>query len=150
MATVRIAFYKGRSRFFNRAVSWWTRGVYSHCELITEYTEDGHAVCWSSSFSDGGVRKKIIQLNPVNWDVIEIEVTERRKNRAINWFELNDGKSYDVIGLFGFIWGSVKDDPNKWFCSEAVAEALGCIESFRMHPNVFFSLVTTYKEWSDV
>lgn len=149
MATIQIAFYKGRSKLFNRAVSWWTRGAYSHCELITEYVDGGYAVCWSSSFSDGGIRKKLIKLKPENWDVVEFEVTEHRKNQAINWFELHDGQAYDLIGLIGFVWGAAKDDPVKWFCSEAVAQALGTHESFRMHPNVFYTLVSTYKQWSE-
>ena len=31
---VKIAFYKGKSRLFNKVVSWWTRGPYSHTELV--------------------------------------------------------------------------------------------------------------------
>lgn len=147
MASIQIAFYKGRSRLFNRAVSWWTRGIYSHCEFVTGYTDEGLAICWSSSFMDGGVRKKEIELNPANWDLIEIEVTEERRNKAIEWFINHDGDSYDVIGLIGFVWGAMKDDSGKWFCSEALAEAFGTYESFRMHPNMFYSLVVTYQDW---
>lgn len=149
MATIQIAFYKGRSKLFNRAVAWWTRGVYSHCEFITGYTEEGLAICWSSSFSDGGVRMKHIELKRDNWDIVEIEVTESRKAKAIEWFKKHNGDSYDLIGLVGFVWGAVRDDETKWFCSEALAEAFGCHESYRMHPNVFYSLIVTYQDWID-
>ena len=59
---VKIAMYKGRKRVFNRLVSWWTRGPYSHTELVID------GVCYSSSFLDKGVRKKAIELDPENTD----------------------------------------------------------------------------------
>lgn len=39
----KVAFYKGRHRLFDRLVQWWTRGPYSHCELLLYGLPDGTA-----------------------------------------------------------------------------------------------------------
>lgn len=141
MAVMQVAFYKGRSRLFNRLVAWWTRGPYSHCELIVEYEPSGAAVCWSSSMMDGGVRRKAIELKPEHWDVIQLEVSALDLIRAQDWFERRDGHAYDVLGLFGFIWRAAKDSASRWFCSEAVAAALGYSEAWRFSPNDLFAVL---------
>lgn len=34
-AVIEIAFYKGRTRWLDRVIQWWTKGPYSHCEVVT-------------------------------------------------------------------------------------------------------------------
>lgn len=64
---MKIAFYKatrpGLQGIFNVLVRWWTRGPYSHTELVLE-ERHGLSLCGSSSFIDGGVRLKWIKLKP--------------------------------------------------------------------------------------
>ena len=141
MAVMQVAFYKGRSRLFNRLVSWWTRGPYSHCELIVEYMPNGAAVCWSSSFLDGGVRRKVMKLNPEHWDVVQLEVDAVDLIRAQAWFEQRAGAGYDVLGLLGFVWRAAKDHALRWFCSEAVAAALGYAQAWRFSPNDLYPIL---------
>lgn len=123
---------------FNRLTSWWTKGKYSHCELIEGYDEDGLAICWSSSFMDGGVRKKHIYLDPEHWDVLDVQVSESVFEDAISWFARHKGERYDVVGLIGFIFDYVSDDNTKWFCSEAIAASLGIREPWRFSPNSLY------------
>lgn len=137
----QVAFYKGRKKVFNRLVAWWTKGKYSHCEFIEGYREDGSAICWSSSFSDGGVRKKYITLDDSLWDVVDITLTEEEYKYALAWFHQNNNKSYDILGLFGFVFDASEDSPDKWFCSEAVASALQMKESWRFSPNDLYALL---------
>lgn len=144
MAIARVAFYKGKGRLFNRLVAWWTQGIYSHCEWVECYAEDGRAVCWSSSFSDGGVRKKYIDLTPDKWDVVAINVPDKDLQYAKEWFVKHQYKPYDTLGLFCFIWDASEDSPDKWFCSEAVAAALGIKESWRFSPNDLFAILSSH------
>lgn len=127
---VKVAFYKGRDRFFNRAVAWWTRGPYSHCELIIDNRS------YSSSFLDGGVRVKEIEYNPAHWDIIELPNVDAIA--AQKWFEAHMGLGYDVLGLVGFVIRRVSDARNRYFCSEAVSASLGFTESWRFDPNTFY------------
>jgi hypothetical protein len=142
MATVQIAFYKGRVRLFNRLVAWWTRGPYSHCELIASYTADGTAVCWSASIADGGVRRKEIKLDPDHWDLLDVPAGNGALGGALAWFGNNAGSAYDVAGLLGFVWRASADNKLRWFCSEAVAAALGFGQAWRFSPNDLYAVLT--------
>ena len=130
---VRVAFYKGKTRFFNKAVAWWTRGPYSHCELIV----DGKS--YSSSFLDGGVRVKEIVYDPEHWDIVNVPWADAAK--AVAWFQAHMGQGYDVIGLAGFVVRRVEDDRGKYFCSEAVASSLGYEDAWRFDPNTLYPVL---------
>lgn len=138
MEQVGVAFYKGKKRIFNRLVSWWTKGPYSHCELVfcSEFTSSGAGYFMgSSSFQDGGVRFKTINPSPENWDIIWLEASREVFDNAMGWFVVNHGKKYDFAGLFGFILRPITGSKSKYFCSEAVAASLGIKESWRFDPN---------------
>jgi hypothetical protein len=125
---MKVAFYKSKRHLFNRLVSWWTKGDYSHVELVL----DG-SVCASSSHSDGGVRYKRIELSNCNWDVFEIAGFDEQYARA--YINSKMGKGYDYLGLFGFVFDAVRDNKNREFCSELVMGALGFDEPWRFSPN---------------
>ena len=69
---MKLAFYKGREDLYDRLISWWTRGPYSHVELVIS---DNY--CMSSSPKDGGIRFKHIDLRPDHWDLVELEGYDR-------------------------------------------------------------------------
>jgi hypothetical protein len=133
---MRIAFYKGRSRFFNWFVSWWTRGPYSHCEAIFDGCKgiDGPVLCASASYLDGGVRFNTITLDPARWDVIDVPLIDPVRVSA--WFSQHRGEAYDVLGLLSTS-APVRDMDHRWFCSEAMATAAGMREAWRFDPNSF-------------
>ena len=137
---MQIAFYRGRSRIFNRLVAWWTRGRYSHCELIFAHLNAG-ALCWSASYLDGGVRLKVIKLNPAHWDLITVPATSAQALGAEQWFKAHEGQPYDVKGVVGQVWRAAGDDQAAWFCSEAIGAALGLQEPWRFDPNSFYSAI---------
>ncbi|MEZ2310884.1 hypothetical protein AB6809_29990 [Paraburkholderia sp. RCC_158] len=103
--------------------------------------ENGMAVCWSSAYLDKGVRRAVVNLDPADWDVIDIVTTPEQEAAAIAWFEAHVGQPYDVAGLFGFVFRHYEGEKGKWFCSESVAEALGYAESWRYDPNTFAAVV---------
>jgi hypothetical protein len=141
---MKIAFFKGRhpgvKGWLGVLTKWWTVGPYSHCELVVA-EENGRAVCWSSAYLDGGVRQKIVDLDPADWDVIEIPTTPEEEAASLSWFQSHAGQGYDVLGLFQFVWARQEGEKCKWFCSEAVARALGFPESWRYSPNLLADIL---------
>lgn len=133
---LRAAFYKGTrpglAGMYNRLVRWWTRSPYSHVELVFS---TGMAA--SSSFEDGGVRFKRIEFDPERWDFTTLP--PHMETAAITWFEQHLGQSYDLVGNLHFIVSPVPQRKGKWFCSEAVAAALGVAAPWRYSPATLFS-----------
>lgn len=129
---MRIAFYKstlpGWRGIYNRLIRWWDRGPYSHVEIIFA---DGKSA--SSSHIDGGVRFKDIVYNPAKWDFFEIPDSYDPGARA--WFERHIGDGYNITGAARFAIGFLTPPGNRWFCSEAVAAAIGVIDPWRLTPN---------------
>lgn len=120
--SIKIAFYKGEGRLFDKLIRWWTKSDYSHCELVV------NGVAYSSSTRDGGVRAVVIDWNADHWDFMELDeaVMGRSNNQVVDWFRDHYRQKYDYLGLVWFVlpilpWGR----PDRWFCSEACADALG-------------------------
>lgn len=128
---MKVAFYKGRTRLFDKAVQWWTRAPYSHCELVFSSDVAGLSECASSSFIDHGVRVKGIVLDPAKWDVIDVPWADPQAARAR--VHASFGRRYDLLGLLGFVW-PFRDNRSRLFCSEAVAEWLGLEDPWRYSP----------------
>jgi uncharacterized protein YycO len=135
---MRVCFYKGKKRLFDRFVQWWQKGNYSHVEI--QIVEAG--LSFSSSFRDGGVRAKAINYSPDRWDFVEVACDSKA---VIDFILSQKGKPYDLLGLFGFILRPVKDKPDKWFCSELIAASLGYSEPWRYCPNTLYSVLTKGK-----
>lgn len=128
-----VAFYKGRTRAFDRAVQWWESGPYSHCELVLADTGNGAHLCASSSMMDGGVRVKEIALAPERWDLLPVPWANADK--ALDWLDLHDGCGYDYLGLAGFVWRPYHGEAARYWCSEAVAAMLGLDDPWRYGVN---------------
>ena len=112
----QLAFYKGSGTLADKAIRVFTGSRYSHVELVL----DGK--CYSSSLRDGGVRSKYINLHPDKWDVVGINC---REQLAYEWFRTHDGERYDWWGVWRFLLPLLPNKADQWFCSEAVAAALG-------------------------
>lgn len=136
---LEIAFYKGRTRLFDRLIQWWTRGPYSHCEVATHRSGSGAAWCISASFLDKGVRGKWIYLDPSRWDIVSVSSVDTAV--AHEWLAKHLGRRYDLAGLLGFIWRPHAGSRRKWFCSEACAAILGLKEPWRFDPNTLACVV---------
>jgi hypothetical protein len=137
---MKVAFYKGHKRFFDRFIQWWTKSPYSHTEVILEEYVDGKALCGSASFLDGGVRVKLITFKPDNWDFVIVPGVDKAYVKA--WYDKNLGKKYDLIGLLGVV-SPVRQHGNKYWCSEANAASLGIEESWRYAPSHLYSYAKT-------
>ena len=136
---MKIALYKatrpGIYGLYNRAVRLVTQQPYSHCELLFA---DG--VSGSSSYMDGGVRLKAIEYGALeHWDFIELD-DSYDEDSAREWFVQHAGERYDLPGALHFLLGLVRDDPHRWFCSEAIAAALAVPRPALFHPGTLAAL----------
>jgi hypothetical protein len=102
----------------HKIICGFTRSPYSHCELVID------GVCYTSSMTDGGVRSKVIDLKNGKWDVIEIQGD---KEKALAWFAAHAGQKYDWLGALKFGFPFLSRGKNRWFCSDAIADALGLL-----------------------
>jgi hypothetical protein len=128
---ITVALYHGPPAKFwlrvaHRIICAVTGSKYSHCEMI-----DAEGYGWTASYVDGGVRRKQIDFDSSHWDLIELSGDLAT---AAEWFEAHKGEGYDVFGLLGFVLPWRVSDRTRWFCSEAIAEALGWPQSWRVGP----------------
>lgn len=136
---MKIAFYKGTGHLFDRLTRFWTQGTFSHCELVFD-----NGISASSSFRDKGVRFKDIDytIHPERWVVIDLAYLGiDTQEKAFDWFEERQNCKYDVLGLAGFLLRFIPGQKNKYFCSEAIAEALGFKEAWRFCPNSLYVIM---------
>lgn len=134
---MKVALYKatrpGWQGLYSRAARFVDRGPYSHAELVFS---DGMSA--SASFIDGGVRFKRINYDPAHWDVLDVAGDEAV---PMAWFAAHNGASYDLIGNLSFLCPLIPHSRRKWFCSEAIAAALGIPEPWRLGPNGLAALL---------
>jgi len=119
MGLIYLALYKGHGTLLNRLIRFWTRSIYSHCELVMP---DGRWL--SASAMDGGVRAKRIELDLAHWDLIPVPWADA--NRIEQLFRANQGRGYDWLGLLGSQFLPITiDNKRRMFCSEFCAAGLG-------------------------
>lgn len=140
-----LAFYKGRGRFADRAVRLFTRGPYSHVELVRHKPKAwGKFFALSASGRDGGVREKQIQYDPEKWDFVAIPwVAQSSYDRGKDLI----GARYDYLGiLLSQLFKLQSHDRDKWFCSEFCAHAMGLDHPQTYSPVGLWRWVLAHKE----
>lgn len=130
---VTVALYKGPAtgwfhQVWHLLVCWWTKSVYSHCELVIAGT------CYSSSNRDGGVRAKVIDLTSGRWDFYELDGDEKA---VLAWFGKHNGDRYDWLGVARFVLPFLPQFKRRWFCSEACAASMLWVDPDRVRPGEF-------------
>lgn len=135
---MRIAFYKGTDPglggLMDRAIRGYMRGSYSHSELVFS---DGWTGVASTEFN--GVALIQRDYDPAKWDLVDVDGDEPL---ARAWFYHNLNKPYDWLGDFGFVFRPIRGLDGAYFCSEAVAAALGWKEPWRYDPNLQYNVLT--------
>lgn len=119
-----LAFYKAPGTIIDKAIRVRTGSPYSHAEFLPYGL--GHqrqAPAWSSSSRDGGVRCKLIRFDEGRWDIVPVPWAP---DDALHRMAREDGKKYDYLGvLVGRSLGLPIQCPDRWFCFEICAYALG-------------------------
>ena len=110
------------TKISSKAISWWTKHPYYHCELIIKDK-------WISSHPDlGGVRVLTLDKLRPTWDYYEINLPDITKEQEeILWGflqeQINTGYDWKGIFLSQFVKIGLNSD-QKWFCSEIVVKLL--------------------------
>ena len=132
---MKLAFYKGTQKglagLYNRLARLWLRGKYTHYEVIFS-----DKMCASSAFTNNKIHFKKIHLDPYKWDIIFVDVDERRVR---DWFDARAGLKYDLFGAMGLVLRVFGGSRNRYFCSEALMASLGYRDSWRYDPCIAFS-----------
>lgn len=142
---ITLAFYKGRSpsrasRVLDGCIRFATRGRFSHVELISGHVNYGWcANCYSASGRDGGVRIKRIQLSQDSWELVYID---QDHVQPVQFITDRLGAKYDYAGIvFSHFLAFGRHNPDKWFCSEICAAALGVRMPERISPQLLYNIV---------
>lgn len=135
--TIYLASYKstrpGWLGVVNRAIRLCTNSVYSHSEVCVGNPFEGAVHCLSSTSADGGVRVKLMQLNPAKWDIVPLQGVG--EPAVWEFFARHQGEPYELDGAFRTVLPFVgRPHPHKWFCSEVCAAVMGLDEPWRMYP----------------
>lgn len=140
---LKVAFYKADGNFIDKVIRLFTRSKYSHCELLLP---DGRM--FSSDGWDNGKVRYNDKYNINNWDFIDINITNGELLTLLSWCDHKIGLKYDWLGVFRFVLPFLKQDPDRWFCSELCAAALKFIGKIGMNiktsglsPNALFKLL---------
>lgn len=147
--SVYLASFKGKKAGWQGAVEritcFFTKGPYSHSEIAIGNPFDGAVLCVSSVGTEGGVRGKVMQLDPKDWDVIPLATVYPQQ--VLNFLTENKGKGYDLIGCVRSVLPFVsREHADKYFCSEVVATIIGFPEPWRMHPNALHMVMLPKSE----
>jgi hypothetical protein len=125
--TFKVAFFKGPENLFGNLIRLWELGPYSHCEMIFSDGMTGAAT------APDGVTVSSKHYNDADWDYIYLPLELESYARA--WFEDHKGKAYDYTGDLHFVLYFIHPSKDKWFCSRAVADALGWANASSYGPN---------------
>ena len=113
---MKLYFYRGKGKLFDKLVRIWTSSKYSHVECVIENNT------YTANF-DGVKRIKYKYYDPKEWDMIQIGLRDYKK--AESFLVEQVGKKYDFKGIFlTFIFPFKSHNRDKWFCSELCAEVL--------------------------
>jgi len=132
---IQIAFYKGEGTYIDRLIRWGTNTPYSHVELIGP---DGKG--WSASPREGIVRKKEIDWESGHWDIITVDWKDLEI--VSQDVEAHMGKRYDYRSIISnHVFSLIRSNPDRWFCSELIACALGFYQPETFSPGSLYNVL---------
>lgn len=141
--TLMLAFYKGEGDWIDRAVRWATRSPYSHVEMLLHDRHPTHSGWFgglSSSIRDGGVRRKTITITPGHWHFVDLPWADAEAAWQFAFQQI--GARYDLPGILGSqIVALRRQSPDRWFCSELCAAALGMGQPETLSPGGLYARV---------
>lgn len=135
-----LAFKKKGKQFslIETLIRLRTFSKFSHVELVYELN-DTYFKSYSS-YPGVGVRKELF-TNLDEWEFVNIDnIKHNNKEKVDEFFAKTNGKGYDYQGVLGFIF-RINENPNKYFCSEWCAEALGFKNPSKFSPQSLYDLV---------
>jgi hypothetical protein len=148
---VQLAFYKGRGSLFDQLIAWWTRGAYSHVELVF-HGPDGSSQWFSSSPRDGGARFTQVRPDAGKWEFLELPMPAPTRQQLLAACRQLVGRPYDWRAIFFSQFLPLKRQRREaWFCSEICLDRLQqvrwadpALPAAAVHPNALYWLTRSY------
>ena len=139
---IQAAFYRKKGDWVDRVIRFRTVSPYSHVELVAP-----NGLCYSSSPRDGGVRAKVLELLPDDWELAPLPWADYLHIK--HFFDRTKSNPYDFVGaIVGQALAAKAHIDGAYFCSEWCAEALGLSESWRYSPALLYNVLTDYNKVS--
>lgn len=146
---IKIGFYKHKGDFIDKIIRKWTKGKYSHTEVILP---DGSWI--STSPRLGSLVKRQVEPKDNHWDYFEIKINRDKYQNLKKYMEKNLGCGYDWTGIImSQILDTSIQDGSRLFCSEFAVECLKVLGkssfdlcSSRYHPNRLFDNLVNYQK----
>lgn len=133
-----VAFYVGKGNWFDKLVRFWTRSNTSHVVAVFsdqrasfETNPPTFYNLIGTSDPKRGISLTYKEMYADEWQAVYVDADEAKVKQ---WFVDRIGLKYDWLGVLGFVFPPIKQEPKRWFCSEAVAAALGISDSWRFNP----------------
>lgn len=120
MAQIKIVFSTSKNRF-SAILRWAQRCPYSHCEAIIDSVDEiiGARSAGVSRFS------KKLPSRTLRHEIKTINCSNEQKRKFEEFMLSQVGKKYDWKAYLGFLYPKGHfENPEKWFCSELIFEAL--------------------------
>jgi hypothetical protein len=142
---IKLAFYKAhQGNLTDKIISWWTKGPYSHVEIVVG-PDVYNLLMYSSSGYDKGVRIKKHKYDPAKWEYIDIDIDINVLHKI---YKETENCKYDYVGILGFIV-PFRDKSSNWFCSEWCSNIVKCSGNKKMYlhnpsklsPNDFYNII---------
>ena len=109
---------KGR---IGRFIGWFTFGLYKHVSIIFVW-DTGRTEEFEST-ARHGVHFSKVEEN-TNTDYFYASCTHEQGYSMLAAAMKISGAKYDRMGIWGFVRRKKRENPNRWFCSEAAAYVL--------------------------
>ena len=122
-----IALYKGKGRWRDSIVRYWTKSAYSHAELLMPDNTSITIV----PFDFRGVTRLPFSIDDdESWDFICLAVSPAQLRTIEKFYEETQGRQYDWLGMIAsqVLPYHIKHR-SRWYCSEWIAYALRLIRS---------------------
>lgn len=119
------------SNIISKAIAWWTSNLkeklsgdwingYSHTEILFY----DNMMMFSASQYKKSVRFKKHNITSKKWTRIKINLSQKEIKTLKKECAKELGKRYDFLGVAGFVLPFIRENSEKWFCSELTASKL--------------------------
>ena len=126
MQTTYLAFYIAKhGGFLDRAISMIDGSPFSHCELVIKDLGNQCYDCISSSYHDGGLRRKKIDMSDNHWVLIPVMCDMAH---VLRWFNKRQHFKYNYLGIIRTVIPNFYEPAHFQFCSEACADMLELVD----------------------
>lgn len=140
---------KGRG-FSSGEIAWFGGGIFSHVDCVLP---DGRLLGARSDKIAGPAGVQIRPAGYEDWKTrvqFSIQTNAHQEKRFYDFLNLQVGKPYDPLAIWGFVFGRAWRDTDAWICSELQCAALEeakivkplYLASNRITPNAFALLLS--------